>query len=172
MITPQSENQQVRKERKAQPTALQYAVKLLSARPYSERKLKEKLYGREYAGSEIHAALDRLKRERLLDDRKYAQDFIRARMAARPRGAARMITDLLGRGIPLTLAREVVTELMPKVDELPLAQEFVRRKRAQYDHLDDQTRWRRMAGMLARRGFSLQTIRAVLKKDAPDLNED
>ena len=78
-----------------------------------------------------------------------------------------MTSDLLSRGIPLTLAREVVAELMPKDDELPLARDLVRRKWAQYKQLDEQTRWRRMAGLLARRGFSLDTIRAVLKH-APD----
>jgi len=75
-----------------------------------------------------------------------------------------MVTDLLSRGISLALAREVTTELMPKTDEEPLAREFVRRKQAQYAHLDEQTRWRRLAGSLARRGFSLDTIRKVLKR--------
>ena len=78
-----------------------------------------------------------------------------------------MTSDLLSRGIPLALAREVVAELMPKDDELPLARDLVRRKWKQYEQLDEQTRWRRMAGLLARRGFSLDTIRAVLKH-APD----
>ena len=147
-------------------------MKLLSARPYTERKLKEKLYARKYATPEIRAALERLKRERLLDDRKYAEDYVRARMAARPRGATRMVTDLLARGIPLMLAKEVAAELMPKTDEVPLAREFVRRKQAQYAHLDDDTRWRRLAGMLARRGFSLDTIRKVLRRDELIEGED
>lgn len=165
MIAAGNESGEPRKERKAPATALQYAVKLLSARPYSEKKLKEKLYARKYPTPEIRAALDRLKSERLLDDRKYAEDYVRVRMAARPRAAMRMVSDLLARGIPLTLAREVTTELMPKTDEALLAREFVRRKQAQYAHLDDDTRWRRLAGMLARRGFSLDTIRKVLQRD-------
>ncbi len=163
MIRPQTDEREPRKERKAPATALQYAVKLLSARPYSEKKLREKLYARQYTGTEVRGALERLKHERLLDDRKYAVDFVHARMAARPRGATRMVTDLLSRGIPLTLAREVTAELMPKADEEPLARDFVRRKQAQYAQLDEQTRWRRLAGALARRGFSLDTIRKVLR---------
>jgi regulatory protein len=147
-------------------TALQYAVKLLSARPYSERKLRDKLLGRQYEAPDVREALERLRRERLINDRKYAEEFVRARMHARPRAASRMITDLLARGIPLTLAKEVVAEVMPKADEVPLAREFVRRKQAQYAGLDDDTRWRRLAGMLARRGFSYDTIREVLGKSS------
>ena len=145
-------------------TALQYAVKLLSARPYSERKLREKLLERQYEAQDVREALERLRRERLINDRKYAEEFVRARMQARPRAGSRMISDLLARGIPLTLAKEVVAEVMPKTDEIPLAREFVRRKQAQYAGLDDDTRWRRLAGMLARRGFSYDTIREVLGK--------
>ncbi len=172
MFAARSKGGEPRKERKAPATALQYAVKLLSARPYSEKKLKEKLYARKYLTPDIRTALERLKRERLLDDRKYAEDFVRARMAARPRGATRMVTDLLARGIPLILAREVTTELMPRTDEVPLAREFVRRKQAQYAHLDDDTRWRRLAGMLARRGFSFDTIRKVLQRDGMIEDDD
>jgi regulatory protein len=171
MTARQTDRTDSRTEQKASTTALQYAVKLLSTRPYTERKLREKLYGRQYTTPEIRSALDRLKRERLLDDRKYAEDYVHARMAARPRAATRMVTDLLARGIPLALAREVTAELMPKSDELTLAREFVRRKQAQYAHLDEDTRWRRLAGMLARRGFSLDTIRAVLKQAPDDISE-
>ena len=161
------------RERRRPPkgTALQYAVKLLSARPYSERKLREKLLGREYASTDVREALERLKRERLLNDRRFAEEFVRTRMQSRPRGASRMISDLLLRGIPLGLAKEVVADTMPPTDELPLAREFVRRKQGQYAGLDDATRWKRMAGLLARRGFSWDTIRKALGKTEEELSE-
>ncbi len=153
-----------RETRRPKGTALQYAVKLLSVRPYAERKLREKLLGRQYEAAEVREALERLRRERLLDDRKFAEEFVRARLKARPRAASRMVTDLLAHGIPLTLAKEVVQDVMPNEDEVPLARDIVRRKQAQYAHLDEETRWRRLAGLLARRGFSYDTIREVLGK--------
>lgn len=164
-------SEQRQRRRPPKGTALQYAVKLLSARPYSERKLREKLLGREYNSTDVGEALDRLKRERLLNDRKFAEEFVRTRMQSRPRGASRMISDLLARGISLTLAKEVVAETMPQTDELPLAREFVRRKQTQYAGLDGATRWRRMAGLLARRGFGWDTIRKVLGKTEEELSE-
>ena len=152
-------------------TALQYAVKLLAVRPYSERKLREKLLGRQYVTADVREAIERLRRERLLDDRRYAEDFVRARLQSRPRAGSRLVTDLLTRGIPLGLAKEVVVQLVPPTDEVPLARELVRRKQAQYGDLDKDTRWRRLAGLLARRGFSYDTIREVLGKELGQTGE-
>ena len=152
-------------------SALNYAVRLLAMRPYSERKLREKLLARQYESREIREALVRLKRENFLNDRRYCEDYIRIQVRARPRAATRMVSDLLARGIPLTLAKEVVAELLPKTDELALATEFVRRKLAQYARLDDATRWRRLAGPLARRGFSYHTIRQVLGKSLEQVSD-
>ncbi|MBI5059556.1 regulatory protein RecX [candidate division KSB1 bacterium] len=150
--------------RKPAATALQHAVKLLAARPYSERKLKEKLYDREFQTAEIRGALDRLKQERLLDDEKFAMDFVHARLNSRPRAATALIRDLLARGIPMDIARKVVKVTTESTDEAALAMELVRRKLDHYHDLDERVRWRRLAGLLARRGFSPDTIRKVLRE--------
>ena len=149
--------------RKPTATALQHAVKLLAARPYSERKLKEKLYDREFRTEEIRGALDRLKKERLLDDERFAADFVNARLISRPRAATALIRDLLARGIPMDVARKVVAAATESADEVALATELARRKLGHYHDLEPRARWRRLAGLLARRGFSPDTIRKVLR---------
>ena len=95
---------------------LHYAVRLLSARPYSERKLREKLYDRGYEVPEIALAVSRLKEKGLLNDRTFAVDFVHARCRSHPRGRASLIQDLLGRGIPSEIAQEVVAELVADLD--------------------------------------------------------
>jgi regulatory protein len=143
--------------------ALHYAVSLLSARPYSERKLTEKLRDRGYEVNEIAAAILRLKEKKLLDDRTFAVDFVHARCRSHPRGRASLIQDLISRGIPAQIAQEVVVELIADVDETELARRLVESKLAQYRDLDPERRKRRMAGLLARRGFRPQTIFSLLK---------
>jgi regulatory protein len=152
--------------------ALQYAVRLLSTRAYSENKLREKLALRQFTPEEIAAAVARLKAERLLDDRRFMEDFIRARLASRPRTGAALVRDLILRGIPRKLAQEAVQELSPPEDELPLAVEVVRRKLSVYVSLDEPTRRRRLASLLARRGFSYATIQKVLRLDPDQLPTD
>ncbi|MBU0508116.1 recombination regulator RecX [bacterium] len=145
-------------------TALQYAVKLLSARPYSEKKLRDKLTGREYEPAEIEHALRRLREEKLLDDRRYAEDFVKTRLALRPRAAAILARELRQRGIASNLAKKVAEELAPRESDEELARELIRRKLSAYASLDPVTRHRRLASLLARRGFSYDTIRTVMRE--------
>jgi regulatory protein len=149
-------------------SALQHAVGLLSARPYSERKLQEKLRRRDYEPDEIRAALERLKKERLLDDLKFAEDFVRVRLASRPRAATALIRDLLARGISMDVARKIVDAATSVADEESIARQLVERKAAQYDQLESHVRWRRLGGLLARRGFSPDIIRKVLARKQDD----
>lgn len=157
-------NERERPKRVNTKTALQYAVWLLSSRPYSERKLAEKLRLREYFSDDIKTAVERLKKERLLDDEKFAADFVRSRQNSRPRAASALIRDLLTRGIPMDIARKTVEAATSPEDEVALARQLVQRKGAHYDSLEPQVRWRRLGGLLARRGFSPDVIRKVLSK--------
>ncbi len=145
-------------------SALQYAVKLLSTRPYSERKLGEKLTRRLFERDEVQQALLRLKRERLLDDEKFADDFVRTRLTSRPRATTALIRDLLARGIPMDIARKVVQASVQPGDEEELARDLIRRKWDASLSLDSATRRRRLGGLLARRGFSPEVIRKVLRE--------
>jgi regulatory protein len=156
--------------RKPNVPPLEYAVKLLSARAYSEKKLREKLLAKKYAPEEIDPALKRLHETHLLDDRRYAEEFVRSRLATRPRAAIALLRELAQKGIARTIAQEVVARLAPKEEDLKLARELVARKNAQYAGLDEQTRRRRLTSLLARRGFSFETIGKVLKMrlDADD----
>ena len=161
-----------KRSRRPKGTALQYAVKLLAVRNYSEKKLREKLAGREFDQEEIAASVARLKEERLLDDRRFAEEFVRARLATRPRTGIALQRDLFQRGISRPLAQEVIAELAPPAQDEALALELVRRKWSLYESLDDQTRRRRLMSLLARRGFPYDTIEKVLKSDFDSLSED
>lgn len=143
-------------------TALQHAVKLLSARPYSAAKLREKLLLRGYPAPESDAAIRRLIAERLLDDRRFAEDFVRARIAAMPRSGGILSRELRQRGVSPAIAKEVVAALAPPDNDESLARELLRRKAKAYAGLDDLARKRRLSAFLARRGFSYATIRRVL----------
>ena len=151
-----------RKRARTPATALSYAVKLLSARPYSERKLREKLANK-FPRDEIDSAIRRLRAERLLDDARYAEDFVRARTATRPRSGFVLVRELMQRGIARSTAQEVVNRLVPAESHETLARELLSRKQAMYRGLDEPTRRRRLTAFLARRGFSYEVIQKVLR---------
>jgi regulatory protein len=143
-------------------TALSAAVKLLSARPYSEKRLREKLANK-FSRDEISQAVRRLKSERLLDDVRYAEDFVRTRLVARPRSGFVLIRELMQRGIARSEAQDVVNRLVPEQSHEELARELLSRKQTMYRGLDEPTRRRRLTAFLARRGFSYEVIQKVLK---------
>jgi len=143
-------------------TALSHAVKLLSARPYSEKKLREKLANK-FPRDEIDQAIRRLRAERLVNDGRYAEDFVRARVATRPRSGFVLVRELMQRGIARSAAQEVVNRLVPAESHENLARELLARKQATYRGLDEPTRRRRLTAFLARRGFSYEVIQKVLR---------
>lgn len=138
--------------------ALPYAVKLLASRSYSTRKLREKLQTKGYLVEEIDAAIEKLKDRRLLDDKRFAEGFLRTRIETHPRGKNALVRDLISRGIAGNTAKEAVSQSLSNEQELKLAKELVDRKRGQYDKFDLQTRKRRLVALLARRGFRPDTI--------------
>ncbi|MFZ5433805.1 MAG: regulatory protein RecX [Calditrichota bacterium] len=153
-------------------TALQYAVKLLSSRSYSEAKLREKLLARGYEAGDIDYGLERLREKRLLDDRRYAEEFVRTRLTMRPRAASILIRELRQRGIAQRLAKQVTDELVPREANEDIARDLIRRKLAVYAKLDPMTRRRRLAALLARRGFPYDTIDKVLRNESDSLTDE
>jgi len=147
-------------------TALDYGVKLLAVRGYTERRLSEKLTARAFASEEIADAIKRLKEKKFLDDRRFAEEFIRARLANRPRTGMALVRELIQRGLSRKFAEEAVKQNVPASSEEDLARELLRRKQTLYDHLDAITRKRRLMALLARRGFSYEIISKVLKSDS------
>lgn len=152
--------------------ALPYAVKLLSTRAYSVKKLRDKLYNRGYHRDEIEEALGKLSAKNLIDDERYAEGFLRTRLEIRPRGKTALVRDLLSRGVDLSTAKHAVDHAVGKEDELKLALELLRRKARQYSDLDDDTRKRRLVALLARRGFKPDTIHKALDLSDSEMTEE
>lgn len=153
--------------------ALPYAVKLLSSRNYSARKLKDKLRARGYAHEEIDEVVEKLKARNLLNDERFAEGFVRTRIETHPRGKSALIRDLLARGVSGATAKQAVNEALPAEQEFEMARDLFNRKATQYSSLDHETRRRRLTALLARRGFRPDTIRKVLSLPFDhDLPED
>ena len=64
------------------PTAYQRALRRLARRDHSVAELRRALLERGHEPAEVEAALERLRRERYLDDAGFAERFARSRMAA------------------------------------------------------------------------------------------
>ena len=70
------------------PSAYQRALRRLARRDHSVAELRRALAARGHEPDEVEAALERLRRERYLDDAGFAERFARSRLAHQGHGRA------------------------------------------------------------------------------------
>ena len=147
--------------------ARQICLSQLEARPRTRAELAQTLAKRgvpEEAGEQV---LDRLTAVGLVDDRAFAELWVRSRH--RERGLARSLLrqELHRKGVAPELADEALAELDAD-DESATARRLVERKLASTRGLSDQARVRRLVSLLARKGYPAGTafgiVRAVLRE--------
>jgi regulatory protein len=149
-------------ERGSGGAALQAALKLLSHRAYSERKIAEKLRDKGFSEEAVREAIAACRQKKFLNDRELARDFIEQRLETRPRAGHVLVRELLKRGIPLRLAKEVVEENVGAETEAESAKAMACKKWKQYAHLGEDVCFRRVSSYLARRGYSWEMIREAI----------
>ncbi|WP_236652444.1 regulatory protein RecX [Streptacidiphilus neutrinimicus] len=150
-------------------------LRLLTGSARTRRQLADTLRRKEIPDEVAEQVLDRLTEVGLIDDAAYARSWVEQRQ--RNRGLARraLAGELRAKGVDSALVAEAVAEVDPD-DEEAAARRLVERKLASTRSLDRQVRLRRLAGMLARRGYpeglALRVVRAALDAEAADGFED
>lgn len=135
------------------------ALTLLSSRELSEAQLRTRLKRRQLDDDEIDAAVERLKTDRTLNDRRVAGAIARMETSIKHRGRARVVQKLRQAGIDSETAQDAVREVFEDIDEQDLLERALeRRLRGQSAHdLDDKGRARIVRGLVAQ-GFRLEAI--------------
>ena len=132
----------------------QVALRALSARARAGAELRRWLLDRYHHAKAVETALDRLALGGWLDDRRFALEYV-ARRARAGRGPARLVTDLMARGVERATAETAVREALAESGEDPerRAEALARRRAPHLSGLAPAVRRRRLLGYLARRGF-------------------
>jgi len=153
------------------------ALGLLSRRPHARRELRDKLHRKDFPGRVIHRVLDDLEAIGLVDDRAFAESFVRDRVRMRPRGGRALRAELAKRGVRAE-AESAIEAVFgeEELDDRKLAREvaegWIRRQRdARLAALDEGMRsdagrkaMRRYLGFMGRRGFGAGVARGVLEE--------
>ena len=149
----------MRRERDA-PSLLARAIRLLARRDHSRAELAAKLrrhLGESADAAEIDRVLDRLERDKLLSDERYAGTVARVRSARF--GDARIQHDLKASGVSADTIKQAVGAL--KGTEVERAHALWSRR---FGVLPQSAAERgRQARFLMARGFSADAVRRVLK---------
>jgi regulatory protein len=146
------------------PTAYNYALNLLAARPYSSSALRRKLGQKEYEAADADDAIRRLLDNGLLDDAKYAEQFARSKMLSTGASKRRLTQDLYRKGIKGDVATQAIANVVEQdeIDPTAVIERVARKKLAQLGDLEAVILRRRLFGFLARRGYDLDEIKRVV----------
>lgn len=139
------------------------AIKILMRRAHSVHEMKKALARRCEDEKIVKGVVERLKRENLLDDARYAKQFTRLRTESRKQGEFRIARDLRARGIP---DRHIETAIKDAAETDPAAiirQRIERKLRLFRGEIDE----RKMASLyrsLIGAGFPSDLIRKELHR--------
>ena len=148
------------------PTAYNYALNLLAARPYSSSALRRKLIQKEYSAADTDDVIRRLLDNGLLNDAKYAEQYARSKMLSTGASKRRLTQDLYRKGIKgdaATIAIDNVIE-QDEIDPAAQIERVARKKLAQLGDLEPIVLRRRLFAFLARRGYDLDDIKLVVSR--------
>ncbi len=144
------------------PTAYQRALRRLARRDHSVAELRRALLDRGHDAAEVEAALERLRRERYLDDAGFAERFARSRMAHQGHGRLRIRQDLRERGVDRGVTEAGIAGALREVDERDVLDGLARRYWRQHTGAEPQRRLPRLWTFLLRRGFAPGLVRERL----------
>ena len=144
--------------------AFRTALRALEVRSFARGDLSRRLQRKGHPRSAIEAAMDRAMGLGLLDDGAFAQNYVETR-AARGRGPARLVRDLLSMGVERSLIDRAIASHWPEGSDrtaVPLA--LAHKRAAQLGSLPRPTKRRRLVAYLARRGFTGRDISEMVDR--------
>ncbi|MED7926481.1 recombination regulator RecX [Nonomuraea sp. LP-02] len=161
----------------ADPESVARAIvlRLLTMAPKTRAQLAEALRKRDVPEAAADAVLDRFSELGLINDEAFAEAWVDSRHHGRGLAKRALAAELRHRGVDNDTVKEAV-ERLDSDQEAETARRLVDRKLASTRSLDPQTRTRRLAGMLARKGYSsglaYRVIREALDEEGIDLEGD
>lgn len=145
----------------AESVARTIALRRLTAAARTRHELDQALQSKHVPEQVAASVLDRLEQVGLIDDQAFARSWVESRQQRRHLSRSALRRELRSKGVE----RDHVDAALAEVDtddELASARALARKKAAASHGLDAAVRNRRIAGVLARRGFGSGIIATVL----------
>ncbi len=142
-------------------SAYDAALFFLTPRARTVRETENYLDSQQFSEFEIMQTIERLKASGLLNDAKYAADFIETRLNTKPVSRMKLRIQLEGHCIPNDVIEDALRIVDEKV-ELSNARSVAEKFYRQFSELDSGERLRRIQSRLVSRGYSFSTIQAVI----------
>ncbi len=141
-------------------------LRYLKVRERTRRELAEYLRRRGHEAEAIAREVESAVASGWVNDRRFAEIFLRDRRRLKPMGRRAVLRDLEQRGVAPEVAREALEQLDPPWDEHALALQAVA---GRWERWPQEVRRRKAAAFLQRRGFAGGLVYRVLKELESDV---
>ncbi|WP_328224153.1 recombination regulator RecX [Streptomyces sp. NBC_00104] len=146
-------------------------LRLLTGTPRTRKQLADALHKREIPEDVADEVLSRFEEVGLINDSAFADAWVESRHHGRGLARRALARELRTKGVDSALIDEAVSQLDSEQEETT-ARELVARKLRSTRGLDRDKRLRRLAGMLARKGYpegmALRVVRQALEEEGED----
>lgn len=154
--------------------ARQIVLRQLTAAPRSRAQLAQALRRKQCPDEVATAVLDRMEEVGLVDDEAYAGMLVRSQQAGRGLARRALRQELRTKGVDDETAQAALDGLDPHAEE-ERARELVAKKLRTLHGLEPVVQTRRLAGLLARKGYDGELAMRVVReavRDAPEHRRD
>ncbi|MEE1751694.1 recombination regulator RecX [Streptomyces sp. SP18CS02] len=149
-------------------------LRLLTGTPRTRKQLADALRKREIPDEVADEVLARFEDVGLIDDAAFAGAWVESRHHGRGLARRALVRELRTKGVDAELIDEAVGQLDSEQEEAT-ARELVDRKLRSTRGLDRDRRLRRLAGMLARKGYpegmALRVVRQALEAEGESTDD-
>ncbi|MGB7819669.1 MAG: regulatory protein RecX [Ornithinibacter sp.] len=154
--------------------ARQIVLRQLTSAPKSRAQLETALRRKNCPDEVAAAVLDRMEEVGLVDDTAYAGMLVRSQQAGRGLARRALAQELRRKGVDDETAEAALDAVDPAAEE-DRARELVAKRLRSMSGLDPVVQTRRLAGMLARKGYGSEVAMRVVRdavRDAPEHQRD
>ncbi len=144
--------------------AYDYALFLLNLSMRTEHELREKMTTRGYFPEIIDQTVEKLFKDRYLDDARYAEVYIESMKRHKYYGSYMMKKKLYEKKVPKEIVEEKLAELLSEADEREIATRYVEKnfapleEVAKFEYDEKQKVMRRLMA----RGFNLDVAKSLV----------
>ena len=151
--------------------ARQICLHQLEFAPRTRAELAAVLTKRGVADEVAETVLGRFAEVGMIDDALFSQMWVTSRHRGKGLAGRALAQELRRKGVDDEIAREAVSTLDPEV-EVETARALVRRKMVSTQGLATDARVRRLAGLLARKGYGAGLAFRLVKEELADEGHD
>jgi regulatory protein len=152
--------------------ALRQALESLAGRDRTETELRRALSRRRFPQPIIDTVLERLRSKGLIDDRRYAREYVRIQGAGRGWGPAALRGKLEQVGMAPSPVEEALAEELPAEDQEAVALRIARRWLGRRSGEDARRTRPRLYAFILRRGFDEELAARTMHRLLGDSDEE